>query len=111
MIVQGTNSPIKVVFDSSVSTMQKIVATLWSAKGGTELKRWDTEDITIGTTEQEGDTIYLPLLEDETKDYPKGKVVLEIKGLNEGGTTVFWQEVKIAVKERRDKIVDLDEGA
>ncbi len=102
MLIQGTNVPIKVVFDSSVATMQSIVATLWDSKGK-ELKRWTMTDMTI-----DGDTVYLPLLEDETAAFAKGKVVLEIKGLNESGKTVFWQEVKITVKDRRDKVVDLE---
>ena len=81
--------------------MQSIVATLWDSKGN-QLKRWDTEDMTI-----DDETIYLPLEEDETANYAKGKAYLEIKGLNENGKTVFWQEVKITVKDRKDKVVEL----
>lgn len=104
MLIQGTNAPIKVVFDTSVSDMLSIVATLWDARGK-QLKKWETDDIDI-----QGDTIYLPLEEDETVNYAKGKVTLEIKGLNSSGTTVFWQEAKITVKDRKDKVVDLVDG-
>ena len=105
MLIQGTNMPIKVVFDESVASMQSIVATLWNPQGK-QLKRWNTEDIDI-----QGDTIYLPLVEDETATYAKGKVILEIKGLDENGKTLFWQEVKITVKDRKDKIINLEEGS
>lgn len=100
MLIQGTNVPIKIVFDMSVAGFPKIVATLWS--GTKLLKTWELEDMTV-----QGDTIYLPLDEDETRKFKKGKLRLETKGLNSSGQTVFWEEAIIEVGERKDKDIDL----
>ena len=100
MLVQGTNVPIKLVFSSTMATMDDLVATLWNSQGK-EVKRWKMSDMTI-----DGVNVYLPLEEDETAKYPTGKMKLEIKGVS-SGKIVFWEEQTITVKERKDRIVDL----
>lgn len=100
MLIQGTNIPIKIVFDMSVETFPKLVATLWS--GTKRVKKWEKSDMTV-----QGDTIYLPLEEDETRTYKRGKMTLNVKGLNSSNQTVFWQEATIEVGERKDKGEDL----
>ena len=102
MLIQGTNVPIKVTFDTVVSSFQKIVATLWIQ--GKEAKKWETADMTIESTK-----IYLPLTEEETRGFKPGKAKLEIKGANSTGQTVFWEEAEITIKERKDKNIDLIE--
>lgn len=99
MLIQGTNVPIKLVFSSSMATMDDLVATLWNGQGK-EMKRWNMEDMTI-----DGVNVYLPLEESETAKYPTGKVKLEIKGVS-SGKVVFWEEKTIVVKERKDRVVD-----
>lgn len=100
MLIQGTNVPIKIVFDMSVAGFPNIVATLWS--GTKLLKMWELEDMIV-----QGDTIYLPLDEDETRKFKKGKLRLEAKGLNSSGQTVFWQKATIEVGDRNDKDINL----
>lgn len=103
MLVPGTNVPIQVTFDSSVASFKKIVATLWQQNK--QIKKWERDDMTVS-----GMTITLPLKEDETKKFKKGKAKLEIKGLNGTNQTVFWEEATIEIGDRRDKDIDLIEG-
>lgn len=100
MIIPGTNIPIVITFDSDVSTFRKIVATMWIQEK--QVKMWELEDMIVS-----GDTITLPLDEDETKLFKKGKAKLEIKGLNATNQTVFWEEATITITDRRDKAIDL----
>lgn len=102
MLIQGTNTPITLTFDIDVtSTMQSLVATLWT-RSGELLKRWEMSDMTIN-----GTTVTLPLNEDETKWFPDGVLKMEIKGLNQGGQTIFWEEEEVLVKLRKDRGIDL----
>ena len=100
MLIQGTNIPIQITFDSDVSTFKDIVATLWIQ--GKQVKKWEKKDMTIAST-----VITLPLDEDETRKFKKGKATLEIKGLNSTNQTVFWEEATIEIADRRDKDIDL----
>ena len=100
MLIQGTNIPIEITFDENVSSFKKIVATLWIQNK--QVKEWQKSDMTIS-----GDTITLPLDEDETRTFKKGKAILEIKGLTDLNQTVFWEEATIEITSRRDKDIDL----
>ena len=104
MIVQGSNIPITITFDETVSDIPVIVATLWAGQGNM-IKRWDNADMEI-----EGDTAALPLTEEETAALPCGFIALDVKGLDEDGNTIFWEEANIRVLSRRDKGITLTEG-
>ena len=100
MILQGTNIPITVEFEQSVEGFPKLVATLWGQ--GKLLKKWEKPDMTISTS-----VIQLPVDEDETRKWKKGKAKLDIKGLNQLNQTVFWEDAIITIEPRDDKDVDL----
>lgn len=104
MIVQGTNVPLEVTFDSDVSEIPTLVATLW-LKDGSMVKQWNKADMQI-----EEDTAYLPLTEEETAAIAPGYVALEIKGLDDAAQTIFWEESMVKVEGRRDREITLTEG-
>lgn len=104
MIVQGTNVPLAVTFDSDVSEIPTLVATLW-LKDGSMVKQWNKADMQI-----EEDTAYLPLTEEETAAIAPGYVALEIKGLDDASQTIFWEESMVKVEGRRDREITLTEG-
>lgn len=106
MIVQGTNVPLAVTFDADVSEIPVLVATLW-LKDGTKIKEWSKADESM---EIDGDTVYLPLGEDETANIAPGFVALEIKGLDDAGQTIFWEDTMVKVEGRRDRVIALTEG-
>jgi len=105
MIIQGSNNPLVIQFDASVAEMPVLVVTLWSdtAMYPTKMiKRWNTEDMTI-----QDNTAICPITEAETKAIPNGTLILEAKGLDENGNTIFWDQYPLDVKTRRDKIIML----
>lgn len=106
MIVQGTNVPLAVTFDEDVSSIPTLVATLW-LKDGSKIKEWSKENETM---EIDGDTVYLPLEESETANIAPGFVSLEIKGLDDAGQTIFWEDTMVKVEGRRDRVITLTEG-
>lgn len=101
MLIQGTNVPLKVIFDADVSDIPVLVITLWG-RNGNKLREWDRDEMTI-----EGDTVSLPITESESAAFPAGTIILEAKGLSNGGSTIFWDEASIAIRARRDKVVRL----
>ncbi len=105
MIVQGSNTPLAVTFDESIEDIPVLTATLW-LKCGSLIKQWDKSDMDIS---EDGMTIYLSLLEDETANIAPGFIALEIKGLDDSGQTIFWESTDIKVEGRRDKVITLSE--
>ena len=63
---------------------------------------WEKEDMQI-----DNKTAICPLTEQETASLPTQKLIVEAKGLDGNGDTVFWQEYPIDVGRRRDKIIRL----
>ena len=105
MIIQGSNNPLVIQFDTSVSDMPKLVVTLWNDEAGypyKPLKSWDETQMTI-----DDDTVVCPLDEAETKEYPNGRLIIEAKGLDSDMNTIFWDQYPLKVKERRDRIIKL----
>ena len=102
MLIQGTNIPLKIVFDEDISEIPALTVTLWKNKQ--QLKRWDKEDMVI--TE---DTAILPLSEAETAEFPAGPSTVEAKGLNADHEIVFWDEYNVIIHPRRDKDIALTE--
>lgn len=102
-LVQGSNVPLTIKFDSSVENLPKLVVTLWSDfRVGSPLKQWEKADMTIS-----GDTVICPLTEDETASMPKTTLTVLAKGLDANDVTVFWDAYPLKVMERRDKIIKL----
>lgn len=104
MIVQGSNNPLVLTFDQSVDSIPVLSVTLWSATGrGTNpIKAWTNEDMMIN-----GDTVVCPLTESETASLVPLKLMLEAKGLDSEGNTIFWAEYPIDTYKRRDRIISL----
>lgn len=108
MIIQGSNNPLVIQFDTSIADMPVLVVTLWSdtAMYPTKMiKRWNTEDMTI-----EDDTAICPITEQETQHIPNGTLILEAKGLDENGNTIFWDQYPLDVKTRRDRKIMLSQS-
>ena len=105
-IPQGSNNPLVITFDEDVE-VSSIVISLWDRKSGTDepLKVWTEEDVTI-----EEENVICPLSEEETAGFPAGKLLLEIKGLDEDGNTLFWQEITVRILHRYDKGIPLSES-
>ena len=105
MIVQGSNNPLIIQFDADISDIPRLVVTLWKDKAGYTsdlVKQWNTEDMLI-----DGDTAVCHLTEEETRKFPSGNLILEAKGLDENGNTIFWDEYKTDIKVRRDRVIKL----
>ena len=105
MVIQGSNNPFVVRFDSSIESIPVLVITLWHDVPSLQarlLKKWEREDMEVTN-----DTVICPVTEAETKAFPSSHLVLEAKGLNENGETIFWNAYKIDVLSRRDKIIAL----
>ena len=99
-IPQGSNNPLVIEFDEPV-TIPVLSVSLWDSRGNT-LKSWKTDDVTI-----DGQRIICPLEENETADFPSGEQTLEIKGVDEEGYTVFWNQCTVQVMSRCDKNIHL----
>lgn len=105
MIIQGSNNPLIIQFDAEIENIPTLVVTLWKDKAGytSELiKRWEAEDMTI-----EGDTAVCELTEDETRKFPASGLVIEAKGLDENGNTIFWDQYAVDIGQRRDRVIML----
>jgi len=105
MIIQGSNNPLVIQFDTDVDTMPVLVVTLWSEGSGCQaklLKQWNVGDMDII-----GDTAICPITERLTKSLPKGDLVIEAKGLDDQGNTIFWDQYKTDVLLRRDRVITL----
>lgn len=103
MIIQGSNVPLTIQFDASVAEMPKLVVTLWNDSGIKKLvKKWEKSDMTISE-----DTAICPMSEKETASLPSRSLIVEAKGLDEDGETVFWDAAEIDVTARRDSVIKL----
>lgn len=102
MIIQGTNIPIEIEVDEDVNSYRDFVATLWIQ--GKQVKKWQK---TEGTMIVDGTSVKLPLDEDETRDFKKGKAKLLVKGLNFYNEIIFWDEATIEIMSRDDREEDL----
>lgn len=101
MIIQGSNNPLTLTFDESVEGIPSLVATLWAGMG-VMIKRWDKTDMGI-----DGDVVTLPLTEEETAALHGGSIMLDVKGVDENGSIIFWDEAGLRVLPRRDHTIAL----
>lgn len=107
MIIQGANNPIVVKFDADISTLPALLITLWhdSPCDNSPVKQWMLSDMTV-----DGDTAVCPITAEETAGIPLDGCILEAKGLDGNGNTVFWGAVEISTEYRRDKAISLTQG-
>lgn len=108
MLIQGSNNPLTIQFSEPVEDLPRLVVTLWldrSARISRMIKQWEKEDMMVS-----GDTVVCQLTEEETRALSPNTHVVEAKGLDEHGNTVFWAEYKIDVLNRRDKVILLTQG-
>lgn len=103
MIIQGTNIPLVITFDEDVSSCEALVITLWR-RDRVKLKQWNMSDVTI-----EADVVTLPISQEESAAWPEGYNMLEAKGLDENGYTIFWEEAPVMIEGRRDKDIRIPE--
>lgn len=100
MIIQGSNAPILLTFESSMESIVDFSAALVSRQlsgEATILKQWGKEDISISDTD-----VALPLEQEETMEFPNHVCSLEIKWVDENDIH-FADVVKILVQPRADK--------
>lgn len=108
MIIQGSNNPLVVQFDTDVSDMPVLIVTLWVDKENKceqyseKIKQWNKSDMTV-----QADTVICPITEEETKNISARYLVLEAKGLDSNGNTIFWDQYKLYTKARRDRMISL----
>ena len=108
MIIQGSNNPLVIQFDISVADMPALTVTLWVDKENKceqyseKIKQWNKSDMTI-----QDDTIICPITEEETKNISARYLILEAKGLDSNDNTIFWDQYKLYVKARRDRVISL----
>lgn len=96
-INQGGNAPIELQFDIDIeNTAVKLSALLY--KKDWEIKRWSISDIDIS-----GNTVILPMTEEETLDYPSGKAKLSVKILDNDSNIIFYDEIDCIIIEHTDK--------
>jgi hypothetical protein len=101
MVIQGSNNPFVITFDGAIDTIQSLIVTLWSdctGRPSSMIKKWEKPDMIIN-----GDTAICPITEEETKAIITSQLVLEAKGLDENGNTIFWDAYQLDVKKRRDR--------
>ncbi len=108
MIIQGSNNPLIIKFNVPVANLPQLVVTCWDKIKNDEgrlLKTWYKADMTINE-----DIASCPLYESETAAFPNTSVVIEAKGLDEHGDTIFWDQSRLVVKGRLDRIVKLTQS-
>lgn len=102
MIIQGSNNPLVIQFDTVLDGIPTLIVSMWNDRGGDPVKTWTEDDMTI-----DGDTVVCPLQEIETSAFTGSKMVIEAKGLDADGNTVFWDACDINIKNRRDRNIRL----
>lgn len=105
MIIQGSNNPLVIQFDQSVADIPTLVVTLWRDSPGQAsrpVRQWLRDDMAV-----DDDTVVCEITEAETKAFPATQLILEAKGLDANGNTIFWDAYPVDVKYRRDKIITL----
>lgn len=105
MIILGSNNPLVIQFDADVSGLPTLVVSLWWNVQGhmnSPLHVWERADMSINE-----DTAVCEITEAETSALPTANLVLEAKGLDSNGNTVFWDAYPVDVLNRRDKVIHL----
>ena len=110
MIIQGSNNPLVIQFDASLDEITTLVISLWrdrlrgDAGSGELIKQWRTGDAGLVI---DNDEAICDFTEEETAALPPERIVLEAKGLDVAGNTIFWDAYPMDIKARRDKTIAL----
>lgn len=108
MIIQGSNNPLVIEFTESVADLPALVITLWRDKTGAEptlVKAWAKNEVDISG---DGKTVVCTISDTETACLCPVPHVIEAKGLDGDGNTIFWAAYKIDILTRRDKAIHLE---
>lgn len=97
ILIRGDNKPIVLEFDESLSSVDQISAILY--RDDKIFKKWDASTAVI-----DGQTISLPLAQEDTMAIGCERVQLEIK-LASGNTIEFFDIVSLYVRLRRDDTI------
>lgn len=102
MIIQGSNNPIILEYDSPVDKITDISVVLTQrgslqCNGSGYAKQWRMADV-----QKSGKTILLPLTQYETLSFMPGKYDLEVKWI-ENDSIIFARVVTIYVEPRSDR--------
>ena len=97
MLIQGTNAPLIIEFDSNVDVIDMSIALIMGDKA---IKRWGKSDVTI-----EGVFVYCSLTQQETIEMPTGTAVLEIKWTNRDGEVQFADRASVRIVKRIDNTI------
>lgn len=102
MIIQGSNSPIVMTFDSDASSVKEWSIALYGedrhGAPSVLLKHWSAEDLTI-----DGSVVYAPLGEDETLEFNPCVASLEIKWLDPDDNIFHSDVIRVRISGRNDK--------
>lgn len=104
-MIQGGNQPLVIQFDAAVDTLPQLVVSLWHDANCQPLKVWYKADMSI-----DDDTAVCPISEAETAKLPPQRLIIEAKGLDENGNTVFWDQYPIETLHRRDRVIKLTQA-
>lgn len=105
-IHQGSNNPLIISLDMDAADLTAISVSLWNGdlrSSSGPLKAWTLDDVNI-----ERNAIICPLTAEETAGFPENTLLLEVKGLDESGHTVFWERFKVKIIGRKDKDIPLE---
>ena len=108
MIIQGANNPLVVEFSESIADLPALVITLWRDKTGQEstlVKEWQKDDMMISG---DGKSVVCEISDAETAALCPVPHIIEAKGLDGDGNTIFWAAYRIDILTRRDKAVALE---
>ena len=95
MIIQGSNNPIILEFDSPIEGITDFSAVL--SYKGQSIKQWRLGDVQI-----EDDSITMPLTQEETLVFPSDRLCLEVKWVD-NDNICFAEKIIISVEKRFDK--------
>lgn len=84
MIIQGTNNPIRIIFEDINDMPSSIVVTL--SNEIQVLRKWLTPEMEI---DYEGHEITIPITQEESAEWEPGHCRIEVKILDEYNNTVF----------------------
>ncbi len=93
-MIKGQNTPLTIVMSDNVDA-SKLHALLYGMTG--ELVHWTEENAQI-----EGNTITLPITEEESLTFPPGRATLEVKLLDSEGIVQFLEVFQLEIENRHD---------
>lgn len=103
-IIQGSNLPVIVEFDSNVSNLVDIHVAIFNTSSET-VKHWNKEDIVI-----DDNLAVCPLTQEETLSFVPGQCTLEVKWMEIDGYVYLSSIIPLTILPRNDKHIIGDEN-